>query len=371
MKALSLFSGIGGLDLAAEAAGIETAAFCEKDPFCRRVLAKRWADIPIHDDVFTLRGEDIAGTIDVIHGGFPCQPFSVAGRQRGRDDERYLWSEFSRLVGELEPLWVVAENVPGIFTDDVAGDVCTDLERLGYSVGIWSYEAAAVGAPHRRMRVFFVGIRKDMSDACEERQQRGCEPGIYGEAPKGPTDEQFAGRGLGAMWSTPTACGNNNRAGAGPHSGDGLATQVKREEASGGALNPAWVEQLMGFPEGWTAPDVDEPRAWLGWPAPMGMGMWGTPNAAPCGMTAKTSGRPIEKSTHLETQVYCAETEPYGAPRAQAGQYPYEFPRTVKGGRHRIERLKALGNAIVPQQAYPIFRAIAEMDGLERSSVNA
>ena len=275
-----------------------------------------------------------------------------------------------RVITEIRPRFVLAENVRGAV--NLALDtVRMGLEERGYRVWALVIPASAFGAPHRRERLFVVGIRKDMSDACEERQQRGCEPGIYGEAPKGPTDEQFAGRGLGAMWATPTSCGNNNRAGAGPHSGDGLATQVRREEASGGTLNPAWVEQLMGFPEGWTDLDVDEPRPWLGWPAPMGMGMWGTPNAAPCGMTAKTSGRPIEKSTHLETQVYCAETEPYGAPRAQAGQYPYEFPRTVKGGRHRIERLKALGNAVVPQQAYPIFRAIAEMDGLERSSVNA
>ena len=147
-RGLSLFSGIGGIDLAFEWAGGQIAAMCEIQPYCQKILRKHWPHVPLFEDIKNLRGTDV-GAIDVIYGGFPCQPFSVAGVQRGKDDSRYLWPEFSRLVGEIKPRWVVAENVPGILRI-AADDVCGDLERQGYAVGIWNYEAAAVGAKHNR-----------------------------------------------------------------------------------------------------------------------------------------------------------------------------------------------------------------------------
>jgi DNA (cytosine-5)-methyltransferase 1 len=189
--ALSLFSGIGGIDLAVEATGIETIAFCENNPFCQAILRQRWPDVPIFEDIHGLTGDMIkeaighGRTIDVIHGGFPCQPFSVAGDQKGKGDNRYLWPEFSRLVSEIKPVWVVAENVPGIMRI-AADDVCSDLERLGYGVGIWQYEAAAVGALHRRMRVFFVAYSK--SRRSEPRLgERGWYEKKDGERPVNPS----------------------------------------------------------------------------------------------------------------------------------------------------------------------------------------
>jgi DNA (cytosine-5)-methyltransferase 1 len=170
MNALSLFTGIGGLDLAAEAAGIRTVAMCERDPFCRKVLRKHWPDVPIFEDVRVLsKGVLIdAGVspIELIHGGFPCQPFSLAGRQRGKADDRYLWPEFSRIIAEIMPRWVICENVPGILSI-AADDICQDLERKGYEVGVFDYEAAAVGAKHRRARVFFVAHSE--SGRCDPR----------------------------------------------------------------------------------------------------------------------------------------------------------------------------------------------------------
>ena len=130
MLGLSLFSGIGGLDLAFEQAGGRVIAMCEKDSFCRKVLHKHWPGVPVFEDVKELHGSDV-GAVDVIYGGFPCQPFSVAGDRRGKDDARYLWPEFSRLVREIKPRWIVAENVPGILRI-AADDVCSDLERQGY-----------------------------------------------------------------------------------------------------------------------------------------------------------------------------------------------------------------------------------------------
>jgi len=164
MTGLSLFSGIGGMDLAAEAAGIKTAAFCEIDLFCQKILRNRWPGVPIFGDIHQITGEMIfhegkTKTIDVIFGAIPCQSFSLAGQRKGKEDDRYLWPEFSRLVGEIKPAWVVVENVSGILRL-AADDICTDLERQGYAVGIFCHEAAAVGAPHRRMRVFFIGESK-------------------------------------------------------------------------------------------------------------------------------------------------------------------------------------------------------------------
>lgn len=160
---LSLFSGIGGLDLAAEMAGFTTVGQCEWADFPTKVLEKHWPDVPRWRDVRTLTGDDFykqtgLRTVDVISGGFPCQPFSVAGKQEGKNDERYLWPEMCRVISELKPHYIVGENVPGILRI-AAADVVTDLEREGYNIVVFDYEAAAVGAFHRRERVFFVGER--------------------------------------------------------------------------------------------------------------------------------------------------------------------------------------------------------------------
>ncbi|HHV03843.1 MAG TPA: DNA cytosine methyltransferase [Bacteroidales bacterium] len=161
MKVLSLFSGIGGLDLAAEWAGMEVVAFCEIEPYPVEVLKRRWPDVPVFRDVFTLTRNTLAeqgirpDDIDCIIGGFPCQPFSVAGKRKGKKDERFLWGEFSRLIGEIRPSWVVAENVPGLISIAL-DDILADLESQGYGCLTFVYPASAVGAPHRRERVFIV-----------------------------------------------------------------------------------------------------------------------------------------------------------------------------------------------------------------------
>ncbi len=155
MNVLSLFSGIGGLDLAAESAGMQTVAFCERDKFCQKVLAKHWPSVPCFDDITTLKASDIHVPVDIIAGGYPCQPFSVAGRRKGKDDDRYLWPEFSRLIDELRPSWVVGENVAGHITNGLDA-VCDDLESKNYAVQTYVFPASAVGALHKRDRCFIV-----------------------------------------------------------------------------------------------------------------------------------------------------------------------------------------------------------------------
>lgn len=163
MFMLDLFSGIGGITLAAEWAGIETVAFCEIDPYCQKVLRKHWPDVPIFDDVRKLTKQTLIGagvidddrTIDLISAGYPCQPFSVAGKRGGAEDDRHLWPEVFRLIKELRPTWVLGENVAGHVTLGL-DDVLADLESIGYTAQAFVVPACAVGAPHRRDRVFIV-----------------------------------------------------------------------------------------------------------------------------------------------------------------------------------------------------------------------
>lgn len=157
LRVLDLFSGIGGFSLGLErTGGFETVAFCEYEPFPRAVLAKHWPDVPCFPDVRELKGSDIDGPVDVICGGYPCQPFSTAGQRRGKEDDRHLWPEFSRLVAELRPAWVIGENVAGHISMGL-DDVLSDLEGQGYACRAFVIPACAVGAPHRRDRVWIVG----------------------------------------------------------------------------------------------------------------------------------------------------------------------------------------------------------------------
>ncbi|MMZ52775.1 putative BsuMI modification methylase subunit YdiP [compost metagenome] len=163
MRMLDLFSGIGGISLAADWAGIETVAFCEIEPFPQKVLRKNWPGIPIFEDVTKLSKQTLteAGvidddhSIDIICGGYPCQPFSNAGKRQGQADDRHLWPEMFRLVRELRPTWVVGENVAGHISLGL-DDVLADLESEGYQARAFVLPATAVGAPHRRERVFIV-----------------------------------------------------------------------------------------------------------------------------------------------------------------------------------------------------------------------
>jgi len=155
LKVLDLFSGIGGFSLGLErTGGFETVAFCEIDPFCRRVLAKHWPGVPIHDDVRELTADAI-GPVDIIVGGYPCQPFSTAGKRRGAEDDRHLWPEVHRLVAAIRPAWCLFENVAGHISMGL-DEVLSDLEGEGYTCWPLVIPACGVDAPHRRDRVWII-----------------------------------------------------------------------------------------------------------------------------------------------------------------------------------------------------------------------
>lgn len=154
MRFGSLFSGIGGIDLGLERAGMKCAWQVEIDDYCQRILYKHWPNVPKHKDVKEV-GEHNLERVDLIAGGFPCQPFSAAGRQRGKDDERYLWPEMLRIIRELRPAWVLGENVARI-VQLALDEVLTDLEAEGYACRPFIIPAVAIGAEHRRDRVWIV-----------------------------------------------------------------------------------------------------------------------------------------------------------------------------------------------------------------------
>ena len=206
----SLFSGIGGPEVAAAMMGWRNAFHCEINPFGRAVLEYWFPDSVSYEDITKTDFSEWRGRIDVLTGGFPCQPFSYAGKRGGRDDDRYLWPEMLRVIGEVRPTWVVGENVAGITTmveggvcADLGGSptlfgegddiheyalrqsftierICRDLERVGYSVQPVLVPAAAVGAPHRRDRVFILAHIAD-TDRRNDAGKAGEDEGTGGK----------------------------------------------------------------------------------------------------------------------------------------------------------------------------------------------
>lgn len=242
---LSLFSGIGGLDLAAEWAGFRTVGQCEWADYPTKVLERHWPDVPRWRDIRTLTGEDFyehsgLRTVDLISGGFPCQPFSVAGKRRGREDDRYLWPEMLRVIDELRPAWIVGENVSGLVRDAL-DEILESLEHAGYAARAYAFKACEIGALFSGERIAIVAASNDRS------------PVVW-------RDIQFQT--------------------------DGDPSEQRRDDG---------------------------------------------------GRTAQFD----------EREWWSIKSRPYGV--------AYGVP-------YRVDRLKCLGNAVVPQQFYPIFREIAELE---------
>lgn len=330
---LSLFTGIGGLDLAAEAAGFRTVGQCEWADYPTKILEKHWPDVPRWRDIRALTAEDFYAktglrTVDVISGGFPCQPFSVAGKRQGRDDDRYLWPEMCRVIDELRPTWVVGENVAGLLSmaepvgrphmeshtfsrladDDyyeavytqqerlLLGGILQDLEAVGYAVQPFVIPACAVGAPHRRDRLFIVGYANS----------RGCMDRKY-EKHTAETGEQTQRK----------PCGRSE--------------DVADTDPKG----------LQGFQQhdAYSASRAKESHG-------------------PTGECGENVSNPACKLRQWNVKAWRRRT---GLADGSWWSTEPDVGRVADGVPNRVDRLKCLGNAVVPAQAYPVFKAIADI----------
>ena len=317
---LSLFSGIGGLDLAAEMAGIETVGQCEWADYQTKVLEKHWPDVPRWRDIRTLTKESFyertgLRTVDVISGGFPCQPFSVAGRHTGKGDDRYLWPEMLRIIPELRPTWVLGENVPGIV--NLALDtVLSELEDTGYSCQTFIIPACGVDAPHKRERcailaysgkergnVWWYGSNQNTQSNGTERpdNRRGTQELSAGERREDESTTSRMADGIRTGIYSADSYTNSN----------GLQGWCYDQMVSGGKLQDGYKSGGSGTSQQvlWTSERISGMHsAWEDWP-----------------------------------------DEP-------------KLDRVVDGVPNRVDRIKCLGNAVVPQQFYPFFEAIARIE---------
>jgi DNA (cytosine-5)-methyltransferase 1 len=317
---LDLFSGIGGFAIAAQNCGYTTIGFCEKEPYAQQILKERFGAVLadaessnngrenagsvdrseekrrllkscgcnrasrplLHPDIFTLNGADYAG-VDLLTGGFPCQPFSVAGKRRGAADDRAIWPEMLRVIDGAKPAWIIGENVAGIVTMEL-DNILSDLEAIGYAAWPLVVPACAVDARHRRDRVWIVahaiGLRESQSSGsfADERGRAGNqgEDVAAADEPSGKRDER-------------TERSQPERAEHKQHRGRFPQSTIRR--------------MADGIPEG-----LDSGGEFCQWP-----------------------------------------------------EEDHETPRVTTGMKHRSHRLRGLGNAIVPQVAEEIIRAITSL----------
>lgn len=367
MKQLDLFAGIGGISLAAEWAGIETVAFCEKEPFAQGVLRRRFPGRPIYDDVYTLTREVLENDgitgIDIVAGGFPCQPFSNAGKRTGTADDRYLWPEMYRIIREVRPTWVFAENVDGLVSMAQSGGnlvmedettLCTeaemvietirkDLKEIGYQSIPVVIPACGVGASHRRYRIFILGYT----------ERGGC-----GGQPWGRSGQEFTD-GHCELEEGPVA-----------------DTEIIRCNVSGEITTSKQGSETIITDARWTCKsgfilaDTGGTRCKERNSSTIASGArYNSGSHNPLGARGTTQsgvgGSPYELSNWLDgwgmnpldALINFISSYPQPALMGQE-QHAWEPPRVATGVKNRAARLKALGNAVDPLQALPVLYGI-------------
>jgi DNA (cytosine-5)-methyltransferase 1 len=332
----SLFSGIGGFDLAAEWAGWQNIFNCEWEEFPRKVLKHHFPNAKQYEDIREFNATDYAGRIDILSGGFPCQPYSTAGKRLGKEDERHLWPEMLRVIRECSPRWVVGENVRGLVNWSgglVFEEVCADLEACGYSVQPFVLPACAVNAPHRRDRVWFVAQNTNCNGRRSNKREKKSKIRGFGNISAGDNERIQT---------------NIDEAPNAPDTDNARTNEQVRNNGNGQKENKGRKKQ--SFAEfgagGNNAPDTE---------------CDGLEHGSQRGSVSTGEGKARERTTrYIETEGWtrfptespiCGGDD--GLPRELDG---ITFPKW------RAESIKAYGNAIVPQVAYQIFQAINQYE---------
>jgi DNA (cytosine-5)-methyltransferase 1 len=316
MRFVSLFAGIGGIDLGLERAGMECVAQVENDPWCVRVLEKHWPDVPRFGDIRTLDPADLPDC-DLIAGGFPCQPVSAAGRRKGQDDDRWLWPEFHRIVRVVRPRYVLVENVPGLLSRGM-GDVLGDLAEVGYDTEWARIGASDVGAPHRRWRIFIVGYpNSDGREATDGRrfvsdEKRHCASQVREQVEQSRSSDTSD---VAYPEVEPVRSGLR----------EGQPAEIWRRRPGDGS-GPPRITICEGCGE-----DFCE---------------WHRRHRADCGCSD-----PWDESDDPDFGWWAAD--PADDPESGVG-------RVADGIPGRVDRLRGLGNAVVPQVAEHVGRMIVE-----------
>jgi len=325
LKHGSLFSGIGGFELAAEAVGWQNVFSVEHDEFCSKILQHHFPLTKHYNDIKQFDAKPYKGSIDIITGGFPCQPFSTAGKRGGVSDNRYLWPEMLRVIREVRPRFVVAENVRGLVNWSegmVFETVLTDLEGEGFEVFPVVLPAASVNAPHRRDRIWIVAYAHDQGGAVRPEQVQGT----HGEVPQRHNDAQSCNAGAADATNADAI-----RLQIGENAGEmgGGQSQVRGE-----GHQP--TEPIKATGAAWDAPNANGSGARQDY----GQGESGQPDQT----------RPPTNWQDFPTVApLCGGDD--GLPKELDG---ITFPKW------RRQSIKAYGNAIVPQVALQIFKAIQQ-----------
>ena len=440
MRFLSLFSGIGGFDIGFERAGMECVGQVELDPFCNKVLAKHWPNVKRMGDIRDVKGTEF-GLVDLICGGFPCQPFSNAGKRQGKADDRYLWPEMLRVISAVRPRWICGENVPGII-GMALDQVFSDLENLGYQCTAFIIPACAVDAPHRRDRLWIMAYspvcarergkpqsaQRQISGSDEqeapghaEHVGRGRSEVAGGVGPRGdgassgpvsagesegpsrlpggsaPVADAAGGRGRDASGEAGHAAqrgedvadpsgvrsggadGNSLHEGreAGKTWSDGLSKKVRRKENQAVGDHRAAGEDVSdsdgGHGDGREHVPVGGPEGGASFERPGedvsdadGIGRNGR-----AGLLRSGGGRESEDGSGRSAQSFLGGTA-YGFSSGLdrgvsfwADGWEDGVPRVALKIKNRVPRLKALGNAVVPQVVEEIGRCILAADAAD------
>ncbi len=309
MKFGSLFSGIGGLDLGLERAGMECAWQVEIDDYCARVLEKHWPSVTKHKDVRDVGKENLK-PVDLIAGGFPCQPHSVAGKRRGAEDDRNLWPEFIRVIRETKPRYVLAENVPGIITTYL-DTVLSDLEGEGYTCWTFNLPACGFDAPHRRERIFIVAYDNSQRRRIQQVARVEC---------KDQANTYNNGKERNMAYTNSRRCQVSR-----------LSIRQRRQEQA----------EIVAGGSCKDVADTDTQR--LSITARSGIG----------GIQ-----RQVETSKRGELSRRNTKARTYWTIEPDVGRVAHGIPS-------RVDRLRGLGNAVVPQVAEWIGKRIVEHEGQE------